>query len=355
MSSIISPNMQLVIPGVGSQPGPQYASDIDNSLTLIDQHNHTIGSGVQIPTSGLNINTSLPMNNNLLSLPSAVNFQVQTVDPVPVSIYAKGVDLYYIDGSSNIIRITQSGSVAGSSGTITGLPSGTASASFGASTFVFQSATNTAANIDGAAIILRNSTANSFGITLQPPSALGSNYPLTLPALPAQTNVMSLDPAGNMGSITYDAVGQGMTSAGANPIGQAMTTVGANSIASVTLNANFPGTTVQEGGRNVVVANTNAATSHTIIRGTFDGSGNILSGEGFTVARAAAGNYVVTYSTPVASPPTVTANCINTGGGPFVAFLPGAPIAASFQVYTFNTISNSQTDVSVSFIVIGNR
>ena len=219
MSVTLSPNMSLPIPVVGTEAGPDYASDVNNSLTILDQHNHSLGSGVQITPSGLNINANLPLNNNTLTLTKSIQFQSQSAALTAVgSLYEVSNDLYFTDGEGNQIRITQSGSVAGSSGTITGLPSGTASASFASSTFVFQSATNTAAAIDGASFILRNNTANSFGLTLQPPNAMGANYSLTLPSVPAQTNVMTLDSSGNMGSITYDAVGQAMTSVGANAL-----------------------------------------------------------------------------------------------------------------------------------------
>lgn len=218
-----SANMALPIPTVGVETGPEYASDVNASLIIIDGHTHSPGSGVQITPSGLNINSSLPINNNIISNIAALNLTPQLSQAANASVYASGVDLYFVDGNGNNIRITQSGSVAGSTGTITGLPSGTASASFAAATFTFQASTNTGANIDGASFVLRNNTALSKGLTLQPPNAMGSNYSLTLPSLPAQTNVMVLDVSGNMASITYDAVGQGMTSAGANPIANVRT------------------------------------------------------------------------------------------------------------------------------------
>lgn len=224
MSIALSPNMSLPIPGVGNEPGPDFASDVNNSLTLIDGHNHTAGSGIPITPSAISINSALSMAGNTLTLTKSIQFQSQ---PSPLadlgSIYESGLDLYYTDGAGNQVRITQSGSLAGAAGTITGLPSGTASASFAAGTFVFQAATNTGANVDGASFIFRNSTANSFGLTLQPPNAMGANYALTLPTIPAQTNVMSLDASGNMGSITYDAVGQNMSATGANAIANSRT------------------------------------------------------------------------------------------------------------------------------------
>lgn len=207
-----SPYMNLPIPGVGVTAGPTYATDVNNSLTIIDGHSHVAGSGVQITPAAININSNLTMNSFNLTSIGALTLSPNANTPANGSLYESGVDLYYIDGSGNVIRITQSGSVTGSAGTITGLPSGTASASFGSATFTFQSATNTAANIDGGAFIFRNTSPNStYGVTLSAPSALASNYSLTLPILPAQTNVMTLDTSGNMGSTTWNDIANNRT------------------------------------------------------------------------------------------------------------------------------------------------
>lgn len=218
MANTISPNMNLIIPGVGTEAGPTYATDINSSLTLIDGHTHASGSGVPITPAAININAALPMNNNIINSIAALTLIAQTSAPASQSLYVSGVDLHYIDGNGNNIPITASGAVTGSSGTITGLPSGTASATYSGGTFTFQSATNTSAVIDGQSHIFRNNTASSKGLTLLPPTAMTSDFSLVLPNIPAQTNVMTLDTDGNMGSITYDAVGQNMTSAGANAI-----------------------------------------------------------------------------------------------------------------------------------------
>lgn len=72
MSSTISPNMNLIIPGVGTQEGPEYAENVNSSLTLIDQHNHSPGSGAPITPGGISINTDLTFgNNNATSLRSS--------------------------------------------------------------------------------------------------------------------------------------------------------------------------------------------------------------------------------------------------------------------------------------------
>lgn len=238
MSFTISPNMNLIIPTVGVEAGPLYATDIDNSLTIIDQHNHSSGSGVQITPSGLNISSDLTFLDNNATFVRSIRFQPQVaalpgVAPDLTALYVSGSDLYYNDAVGNQVRITQSGSVTGAAGTITGLPNGTASASYAAGVFTFQGATATAANMDFASAVLRNSTASSFGLTLSPPNALANDYTLTLPALPVALASMTLDTSGNMGTLTFDQVGQQMTSVGANAIGsQINSSAAANPIAA---------------------------------------------------------------------------------------------------------------------------
>lgn len=198
----ISPNMSLILPGVGQTLGPQYATDLNNSLTIVDGHNHTAGYGVPVPSSGLNINADLLMNNNNLTLIRSLRMTPQSIIAGPSDLdclFVNGVDLYYNDGVGNHVRITQSGGVAGSPGSISNLTS-PASATYvaGSSTFVWQSAANTPANMDNASIILRNLVANSFGLTLSPPNAMGANYNITLPTLPPGQQIMTLDASGNM-------------------------------------------------------------------------------------------------------------------------------------------------------------
>jgi hypothetical protein len=195
--------MLLPVPAVGIDLGPQYATDVNNCLTILDAHDHTPGLGVQITPAGLNINTDLTIQNNNLTVIRSARLSAQTT---PISgasdlncIYDTLGDLYFNDGVGNQIRITQNGGVAGTPGSITGMTGGANVAYVPATqTFVFQSAANTPANLDGGALTLRNITANSNGVTLSPPSAMGTNYGLTLPTLPNAQKFMTLDAAGNM-------------------------------------------------------------------------------------------------------------------------------------------------------------
>ena len=268
-------NMGLPIPITAVDSGLVWEQSVAAALGIIDGHNHSSGSGTQINPSGIDISTDLGFNSQNATMLRSVRFTAQAT---PISaptdlgcLYEVGVDLYYNDGSGNQIRITQGGSVAGSAGTITGLPSGTASAAYSAGTFIFQQATNTAANIDVASVILRNTTANSKGLTLQPPAAMGANYSLTLPSIPSTNSFMTIDSAGNMG--TGPAVN----------------------------NPNFSGKAVQEAGLNVIVSNTNASQSLSVVRGMFYWNGTSLVGvtiEGCTVSRLGTGVYFVSYTTP---------------------------------------------------------
>lgn len=219
----LSPNMNLPIPTVGVDPGPDWADNLNSSLSVIDQHDHTSGNGVQITPSGISINADFSQQNNNLTMIKSARFFPQSAVLAGGSdlgcLYEVDDDLYYNDGIGNQIRITQSGAVAGTPGSIANLVS-PASASYVSadSTFVWESDSNTPANMDAASYILRNLTANSKGLTLAPPNAMGSDYSITLPALPVSTQALNMTTSGTIGTITYDAIGQGMTATGANAI-----------------------------------------------------------------------------------------------------------------------------------------
>ena len=263
---VLTPNMSLVQPDVGVEPGPQYAQDINNSLSIVDGHNHSPGYGVQITPSGLNINSDLPFGVNNATLLRSVRFQPQ---PAALSLatdigclYETGVDLYYNDGSGNQIQITKSGGV---NATSSGISSGTASAGFVAGVLVVDSASLTPANIQVGSVLLGLNMASTNYLTLSPPSSLASgSYSLTLPAIPSVLSSMTLDSSGNMGSITFDQVGENMTSVGADAIAASMDATGANAI----------GATMTATGANAVANTRTRTVSSTAPLGGVAASGN---------------------------------------------------------------------------------
>lgn len=242
---LVSPNMGLPVPTPGVDPGPDYATNLSNSLTIVDGHNHSAGSGVQINPNGLNINSDLPINGNNLTLVNTVNF-LTLVSPLAGTtpnlgcVYVAGNELYYNDEAGNVVQITNTGSVNAGAGSITGLPSGTASATYssGAKTFIWQSSTLTPANMDGASFIFRNLTASSFGVTVSAPAALAFDYNITWPLPPGSTSFLTIDSNGNMGTT--------LTTTLADSVASTMTTTGVNLIANERTRAT--GTTVAAGG-----------------------------------------------------------------------------------------------------------
>lgn len=205
----ITPNMNLIVPAVGVTLGPQYAVDVNNSLLIVDGHDHSPGYGVPVTPSGLNINSDLSFQNHNLTLARTLRMAPFTSPDAPTDptdlgcLYVIDDDLYYTDEAGNVIRITESGNVAGTPGSISGLVA-PASASYnsGAGKFVWQSNTNTSADMDFGSAILRNNTPGSFGLTLAPPT-LSSNYTITLFTLPASLKILRSDNSGNM-SATLD-------------------------------------------------------------------------------------------------------------------------------------------------------
>lgn len=211
MPNTISPNMNLILPTVGQEPGPNWALDLNSSLSLVDQHNHAAGSGVQITPAGININVDLPFGGNNATNLRSTRFSSQ-IAPLALGsdigcLYVSGQDLYFNDTVGNQIKITASGAVNGTPGSIGNLVA-PASVNYvpANQTFVFESnQTNaTPAKIDCGPLLIRNITAGSNYVQIQPNAVLPGNYSLTLPsALPAVSSALVSD---NLGNITFTAI-----------------------------------------------------------------------------------------------------------------------------------------------------
>ncbi len=211
MPDIVTPNMGLTIPTIGTTLGPTYAIEVNNDLSIMDSHNHTTGLGVPIPTAGISLNADLPFNGVNATLLRSTRFSPQGAVLALGSdlrcLYAVGADLYFNDGNSVPVRITQSGGVAGSPGSIGNLVS-PASAQYvsGSKTFIWQSDVNIPANMDAGSYILRGIDASGNGLTLNPP-VLSGNYSLTLPPIPSANGFLGLDTSGNITSVASQSFG----------------------------------------------------------------------------------------------------------------------------------------------------
>lgn len=194
---ITTPFMSLTLPdvGVGGTVGTTWATYINAALTALDSHDHSSGSGTQIPSAGISIDDDLDFDDNAITSLGYLELTPRVAKPTPtVTLYSKGVDLYFQDGSGNEVRITQdaalSGSASGGFGGDYGLGDELATYSDATKTYSFLQDTSpaTPAKIYSADISIGQATSTPNVITIKSPNSLASSYTLTLPtALPAST------------------------------------------------------------------------------------------------------------------------------------------------------------------------
>ncbi len=199
----ISPNMNMPVPDVGQEPGPVWAQDINACLSIIDQHDHSPGKGVQLDQDAFVINGDMDFNGFSAIGLRSVRFQDQPsvlIGPSDLGcLYEVLGNLYYNDGTGLPIQITNLGAVVGTPGSIAGLVPPASATYVGLDqTFVWQSGVNLPANMDFGSAIFRNLTVGSEGITVSAPAALATSYNIVWPVLPVSPRVLSIDSSGNM-------------------------------------------------------------------------------------------------------------------------------------------------------------
>jgi hypothetical protein len=121
-----TPNLNLVLPTVSVTLGPQWASELNAALTLIDAHDHTSGKGIPIRTAALDIDADLSLQD--FRLQDASSLQLVT-DAAPVSgvgfehsLSVSLGNLYYTNGSGVAVQITSGGSVISPTAVLNELP-----------------------------------------------------------------------------------------------------------------------------------------------------------------------------------------------------------------------------------------
>lgn len=147
------------------------------------------------------------MNGYALESCAGVVLANQTVAPVANSVYAVGGDLYFQNGL-NQVQITSGSSVNAAAGNITGLASpASVTWSAGTTSYIFKATATDYADLDGRNMLLRNTGAAVYKLTLSPPSAMSSDLTITLPTPPASTSFMTMDNAGTVGVSVPTALG----------------------------------------------------------------------------------------------------------------------------------------------------
>jgi hypothetical protein len=178
-------NLNLPVVGPNGTLGPQWASDLNTAITLIDQHDHTSGAGKQITPAGMNINQVLSLNTNQLSDIASLALANLASLPVQASlIYEYGGELYFNDASGNQVQLTSGGTInAASIGGITGLGGTTGSVTYSslAKNFLFESAPGETASIAGGPVSIYTNAAGSYYAKIQQNPAQAGNLDWSLP------------------------------------------------------------------------------------------------------------------------------------------------------------------------------
>lgn len=206
----LSASMNLTIPTVSQTPGPEWASNINTSLSLIDSHDHSSGRGVPVTPAGMSISEDLPFQNHAaiqLSRATFTNRALTNLSLTPVSTYVAGGNLYYNDDAGNQIPITANGSVAAAAGNISGMTA-SQSVNYNAGTYSFvQDITGPTAGVirGGRLSLVGVAPASANAIILQPPATF-SDYNLTLPPnVPAAQSVMTMSSSGVVTNAAVDS------------------------------------------------------------------------------------------------------------------------------------------------------
>jgi hypothetical protein len=213
--------MGLTEPTVGGD-ADVWGGELNSDLDLIDQHDHTAGKGVKVPSAGLNINADVSWSSG------GTNYAIKdlkALDMAPVAsatvstladaffVNISDNELYWRNHSGTNVKVT-SGSSLNVSGFVGGIggdySSVSALLSYDDSTrrYLFQQelaaglrawAGIASADLD----IYEKAVSITNKVTLKSPGALAASYTLTFPAaLPASTYIATISNAGLIGTPT---------------------------------------------------------------------------------------------------------------------------------------------------------
>lgn len=329
---IMTPNMNLPNPVPGVDPGPDYADNQYNATNILDGHNHSTGSGVQIQPNGLNINAALDFQGSpATNLESCVFSQQASLSTLNAIFVGTDGNLYFNDGVGDpSIQITAGGLV---NATASGISSGAATASFVGGILVVNQAANTPASIKAGSYLMgQTGVAASNFLTLVPPASLsGGSYTLTMPAIPASLGFLTIDTSGNIG--TASGVQGGQLAAQA-----ILGTQLANQTVTATQILNATITTTQIASATILGTNIAAAT---IAASNLSGS---ITPSLMTTSPNTASLLTGSYTNATTSYTTVTSVTVTaTSGRPvFITFIGsnGYIGASSTDLVNFRVVSN---------------
>lgn len=181
--------MNLDLPTVSVTLGPEWASDLNDALVLIDAHDHTSGKGLSITPSAININAALSFNGQSAEDVGYLNLESQLITSLnPLLVYSVTGDLYWNNGSAVPVQITAGGSVVSAPASLTVMEYAT----LAVDTSISPATTNVVYGIDTTAprtITLPNASTVAAGrfFVLKDASGLSETNTLTIAAAGGNT------------------------------------------------------------------------------------------------------------------------------------------------------------------------
>lgn len=232
----ITAQMGLTLPTVGVTSDATGNQNYIDNFSVIDVHDHSAGKGIPVPTAGLNINADLSFSAFKSFNVGLSQFTNLSGDPTAASnkpaIYVKSGELYFLDNNSNVVQLTNLGSVAGTSGSIGGLSS-PATAQFSTNTFTWNTNGTSLAKMKHADILLYPVLTGATNFATIKVSNTVTSYTITLPdAAPGSTAYLSMTSGGVIATASADTIASEMTATGANAIRAISTRAAGTSVAA---------------------------------------------------------------------------------------------------------------------------
>ena len=186
MSTTQTPLMDLILPVVLDNLGPEYAQLINNALTRIDSHTHTTNNGNPIPSAGIGIDANLTFNQYAATMLKFINLVSAAGTATNQSIYMDvNGDLWWKNSTGASVQLTSGSALAvPGTGAIT-------------SKYIGAGPSYSITSADAQSVLLV--TTSSSPQTLNLPAALGNNYAVCIKDYDGNggTNNITIHPNGS--------------------------------------------------------------------------------------------------------------------------------------------------------------
>lgn len=214
MPGITLPNMSMTIPATDGDSGA-WDDILNTAFGVIDEHDHTAGKGLRVPSAGIDIDADLPFGGNgITTLGRAAFSEIAALSAGARILYVNSTDheLYWRTNSGVNVKLTSGGSintslVGGIAGDYTAV--GAELAYDDANDAYTFKQSNPGSGRPWARVaasdvrIYEHDTTESLSIALRTPAALAGSYDITLPvAAPGSTSVVLMDSSGNLSVAT---------------------------------------------------------------------------------------------------------------------------------------------------------